>query len=247
MLAKRIIILLTYKDGVLFRTKQFNPDYRYTDNFVSNTYADEIVIINVSKDTSKENEKKFLNALERISKNCFVPITAGGKINTLNQIKDYQNCGADKILLGTLPYLDSNLFKEIVSKFGSQFITASIDIKKKDDLYEIYVNNGQTKIDKSLKQYINHLLKLSPGELLINSIDRDGSLNGFDLDLCKYVKKISTVPVLAAGGFGNWNHAVDVLKNTDLDGMCTSNIFHFTEKSLYGLKDFLKKENINVR
>ena len=247
MLAKRIIILLTYRDGVLFRTKNFKPDYRYTDNFVSNTYVDEIVIINVSTDTSKENEKKFLGALTRISKNCFVPITVGGKINNLEQIKQYQNLGADKILLGSLSIQNTTLFKKIVAKFGSQFIIASIDYKKKENFYEVYINNGKTKIDMSFEEYFKYLLNLNPGEILINSIDRDGSLNGFDLEICKNVKKISSVPIIAAGGFGNWTHATEALKFADLDGVCTSNIFHFTEKSPYGLKEFLKKENIKVR
>mgnify|MGYP001332124223 FL=1 len=247
MLTKRIIILLTYKDGVLFRTKNFKPDYRYTDNFVSNTYVDEIVIINVSTDTSKENEKKFLSALTKISKNCFVPITVGGKINNLEQIKQYQNLGADKILLGSLTIQNTNLFKKIVAKYGSQFVIASIDYKKKENFCEVYIENGKTKIEMSFEEYFKFLLNLNPGEILINSIDRDGSLNGFDLEICKNVKKISSVPIIAAGGFGNWTHATEALKIAGLDGICTSNIFHFTEKSLYGLKEFLKKENIKVR
>ena len=103
------------------------------------------------------------------------------------------------------------------------------------------------KVDFNLDDYTKINIKFNPGEILINSIDRDGSLLGFDIDLCKHIKSLSRVPVLASGGFGNWTHSIEALKSANLDGICTSNIFHFTEKSLYALKEFLKKEKINVR
>tara|TARA_Y100000817_G_C16835100_1_gene535373 strand:+ start:465 stop:1208 length:744 start_codon:yes stop_codon:yes gene_type:complete len=247
MLAKRIILFLTYMDGILFRTKKFNADYRYTDSFVSNTYADEIVIVNISKDTGKNQDLKFFEAITRITKNCFVPITVGGKIKNIEQIKNFQSCGADKILLGTLPYENSEMVNRIISKFGSQFVILSIDVKKNGKSYSVFVNNGKEKVDFNLDDYTKFILKFNPGEILINSIDRDGSLLGFDIDLCKHIKSLSRVPVLASGGFGNWTHSIEALKSANLDGICTSNIFHFTEKSLYALKEFLKKEKINVR
>jgi len=123
----------------------------------------------------------------------------------------------------------------------------SIDVKKDINSYSIYINNGKDKINFNLEQYIKYVLDLNPGEILINSIDRDGSLSGFDIDLCKYVKKLTSIPVLASGGFGSWKHATEIFNKTKLDGCCTSNIFHFTEKSLFSLKQFLKKEKINVR
>ena len=178
MLAKRIILLLTYRDGVLYRTKKFRPDYRYTDNFVSNTHADEIVILNISEDLSESNEKKFLNAILRIAKNCFVPITVGGKITKFEQIKNYQNCGADKIILGTLAYKNSKMVGRIISKFGSQFVTLSIDVKKIDNQYNAFVNNGKEKVKTNFDNYIKYIHNLNPGEILINSIDIDRSLQG---------------------------------------------------------------------
>ena len=158
-----------------------------------------------------------------------------------------QSVGADKIVLSTLAYKDPNMVEKIISKFGSQFVTISIDINNTDDKYEIYVNNGKEKLNNDLDSYLKYLLDLSPGEILINSISRDGSLNGLDIELCKYVKDSTSIPIIAAGGFGNWSHALEIFKKSDVDGVCTSNIFHFTEKSLYSLKEYLKKEKINVR
>ena len=246
MLAKRIILLLLYKDGVLYRTKKFIPDYRYTDNFVSNIYADEIVIIDISEN-HKNKKKLFLNAVSKISNNCFVPITVGGKISNLEEINTLQSVGADKIVLSTLAYKDPNMVEKIISKFGSQFVTISIDVNHINNRYEIFVNNGKEKLDNDLDSYLKYLLDLSPGEILINSISRDGSLNGLDVELCKHIKGSTSIPIIAAGGFGNWNHAFEIFKKSDVDGVCTSNVFHFTEKSLYSLKEYLKKEKINVR
>jgi len=247
MLAKRIILLLTYKDGILFRTKKFVPDYRYTDNFVSNKFADEIVIINISENIDYESDEKFLNAIKKITTQCFVPITVGGKIYNLEQVNLYQKYGADKIIIGSLAYKNPKMVKEIINKFGRQFVTLSIDAKKNKDKYDIYVDNSKLCTKLCLKRYINLILNLKPGEIMINSIDRDGSLLGLDHDLCKIVKESTSLPVIASGGFGNWSHAIDIFKKVNIDGLCTSNIFHLTEKSLYSLKESLKKEKINVR
>jgi cyclase len=247
MLSKRIIIFLAYCDGILFRTKKFEPDYRYTDNFISNKYADEIVIVDISKKYSVDSKKKFFDSINKIANNCFVPITVGGKIKTLEQIKKYQNCGADKILLGTLPYTDPSMTRKIISKYGSQFVTISIDVKKSNNSYEIFINNANEKINYTIEEYLKYVVKLNPGEILINSIDRDGSLLGFDIQLCKYIKNLTLIPVIASGGFGNWKHASEAFKEANLDGLCTSNIFHLTENSMFALKQFLKNEKINVR
>lgn len=248
MLAKRIILFLTYMDGILFRTKKFNADYRYTDSFVSNTYADEIVIVNISKDTGKNQDLKFFDAITRITKNCFVPITVGGKIKNIEQIKNFQSCGADKILLGTLPYENSEMVNRIISKFGSQFVILSIDVKKNGKSYSVFVNNGKEKVDFNLDDYTKFILKFNPGEILINSIDRDGSKKGYDFKIIDKIKKQIRVPIIFCGGVGHWKDFKMALNKKEIDAVAAANIFHHFDQSDYLAKDYLIKHKIkNIR
>jgi cyclase len=247
MLTKRIIILLTYKNGILFRTKNFCPDYRYTDEFISNTLVDEIVIVDISDDLSSTNRIKFYQVISKIAKNCFVPITAGGKITNIVDVKNLQNHGADKIIINSAIYKNSKLIDEIVDKYGSQFVIGGLDVKKSNNQYYHYIDNGKKKININIKEYLTNYKKLGVGEILINSIDQDGSLTGFDIEICKFIKDNCDKPILASGGCGNWQQARDVILASNIDGICITNIFHFTEKSICSLKKFLKNNSINVR
>ena len=140
MLAKRIIIVLTFSEGVLFRTKRFNADYRYTDNFIGNKLVDEIVIIDVSRNL--DHRDKFYEAIKKISKSCFVPITAGGLIRNIEEIEKLQSCGADKVLINSLIHINEDEVKKITEKYGSQFVIAGIDFLLENNNYSIYIESG---------------------------------------------------------------------------------------------------------
>ena len=247
MLNKRIIISLAYFEGTLYRTKNFLPDYRYTDEFISNKYVDEIILLDISQDISKTKKKIFYDKIRSIAKNCFVPITVGGKISSFDQIKDLQANGADRIVVNSIIFNNPDLIKKIVNHYGSQFIIGSIDVKKNNDAYSCFINNGTKMIVQTVDEVLEIYENLKIGEILINSIDQDGALTGFDIDICKYVKKNVSKPIIAMGGCGNWPQVKKVIQEGGVDAIGTSNIFHFTEKSIYSLKSYLKKNLINVR
>ncbi len=245
MLKKRIIISLTFLDGILFRTKNFKPDYRYTKNFIDLWSIDELLLIDISE---KKFSKKFLNIVNYFTNNCFVPTTVGGGIKEIEDADLYFKNGADKILLGTHDFKKNNLIEKISKKYGSQSIIQAIDCKKKSkNKYEVMNNSGNSSLENDVIVYGKKALKKGAGEILINSIDNDGSLLGYDLELVKQLSKNLDCPILALGGAGNWSHILKLFSDTGISAACTQNIFHFTEESILSAKKFLKKNKINIR
>jgi cyclase len=246
MLKKRIIITLTFLDGVLFRTKKFKPDYRYTKNFIDFWSIDELILIDISK---KKFSKNFIDLISFFSKNCFVPISVGGGIATIENADIYFKNGADKIVLGSNVINKKNLIEEISKKYGNQSIIQSVDCKKiiKNNSYTVMGNSGTENLLQDPIQFSLKALARGVGEIMINNIDNDGSLMGYDLNLIKLVSKKINCPILALGGAGNWQHILDLLIQTDISAACTQNIFHFTEESILSAKKFLKDKNIKVR
>lgn len=245
MLKKRIIISLTFLDGVLFRTKKFNPDYRYTKNFVDLWSIDELILIDISK---KKFSNNYLNIINFFSTNCFVPICIGGGIKSLKDADLYFKNGADKVLLGPESTNNPSILKEISMKYGQQSIIQSLDCKKiKDNEYSVYSNSGSKNLNISPETIGNQALLNGAGEILINSIDNDGSLLGFDLNLVKNLSQQLDCPIIALGGAGNWSHILELFKKTNISAACTQNIFHFTEHSVLSLKNFLENNSIKIR
>lgn len=245
MLKKRIIITLTFMDGVLYRTKKFRPDYRYTKNFIDLWSVDEILLIDISK---KKFSNNYLNTINFFSTNCFVPISIGGGINSLKDADLYFKNGADKVVLGPESINKPFILKEISMKYGKQSIIQALDCKKiKDNEYSVYSNSGLKNLKTSPEIIGNQALSNGAGEILINSIDNDGSLLGFDLNLIGNLSKHLDCPIIALGGAGNWNHVLELFKKTNISAASTQNIFHFTEHSVLSLKNFLENNGIKVR
>lgn len=246
MLKKRIIITLTFLNGVLFRTKKFKPDYRYTKNFIDLWSIDELILIDISE---KKFSKNFLDLIAFFSKNCFVPISVGGGITTIENADIFFKNGADKIVLGSNAINKKNLIGQISKKYGNQSIIQSVDCKKilKDNTYTVMGSSGTENLLQNPIEFSLKALERGAGEIMINNIDNDGSLMGYDLDLIKLVSKKINCPILALGGAGNWQHILDLLSETDISAACTQNIFHFTEESILSAKKFLKDNNIKVR
>jgi len=245
MLAKRIIIVLTFSEGVLYRTKNFNPDYRYTDNFIDNKLVDEIVLIDVSRNSN--HRSKFYEVIRKISKSCFVPITVGGLIRSIEEIKILQSNGADKILINSLIHINENEVKKITEKYGSQFVIAGIDFLLENNNYSICIENGKKKINLSINKCLEKIENCKVGEILVQSIDRDGSLRGYDNKINYEIKKKTNLPVLVCGGAGNWSHFEEAFNDSNVDGVCTNNIYHYSEKSVNLIKKSLYQKGIHVR
>ena len=245
MLKKRLIICLTFLDGVLFRTKKFNPDYRYTKNFIDLWSIDEIILIDISK---KKFSNEFINLIKFFSNNCFVPISVGGSIEKLSHADLYFKNGADKIILGTSSIQNNGIISQIAKKYGSQSIIQSIDVKKnKISKYKLTLKSGTVLTEIDPAEAIKTSLSSGAGEILINNVDLDGSLLGYDLNLVKEITRGFKCQFLVLGGAGNWDHISSLLKETDISAACTQNIFHFTEHSILSLKEHLKNLEINIR
>ena len=245
MLAKRIIAVLTFDNGVLTRTKNFVQDYSYTKNFINNSLFDGIVLIDVSKD--KKRRQKFYNVIKTFAKNCFVPICVGGMISSIEEVKLFQKLGADKILINSLLKTNQKLVEKIVKIFGNQFLVLGIDVKKIKSNYFCYYKKGKKKINVSLKAWIKKIKFIAPGEVLLQSIDRDGSLRGYDLKITKFIKKELLCSVLVCGGAGNWKHFVEAFKLSNVDAVCTNNIYHLTYQSILNAKKYCYKNSIEIR
>ena len=246
MLKKRIILSLTFLDGVLFRTKNFKPDYMYTKNFVDMWSIDEILIIDISKNKFSKN---FFEIIQFFSSKCFVPLTIGGGIKNLPDADNFFKFGADKILLGTHSIENPELIDKISKKYGNQAIIQSIDCKKNEKRsgWDVMTNSGKIKIEEGPIEIAKKMIKIGAGEILINSIDNDGGLLGYDIDLVKMISDSINCPILALGGAGNWNHILDLFEQTNISAACTQNIFHFTEESILSVKNFLKSKDIKIR
>lgn len=243
---QRLIVVLTLNDGVLYRTKRFTPDYRYTINYVDSGLVDEVVALDITR-PGMGDRKNFYRAVEGFSDRCVVPLTVGGGIRTLDDAKRLLAYGADKVVVNTGAVERPELITEIAELMGAQAVVLAIDAWRHDDGgYEVYTERGTTPCGVTPEWWAHVTVEFGVGEILITSIQRDGSLLGYDNTLNRMVVDAVTVPVLCAGGVGNWQHLVDAL-NEGVSGVCVSNIFHMTETSLRAAKEHMRGQGCLVR
>ena len=245
---KRIISVLTFYNGALYRTKNFVPDYQYTLSFVDLWSIDEIIILNISQDR-KNSLANFVSAISQLTNRCFVPITMGGGISFEEDARLLFEQGADKIVLNSALINDPELITRLVKIYGSQSIVASIDYRKSpnDKSCMAYINNGKKLTSYTPLALALYAERLGVGELLLNCIDHDGALIGYDDTTLSEIVEHVTVPVIISGGAGNWKHFEDGIIKCGASGVCTSNIYHFTETSIKSAKQFLNKKGISLR
>jgi imidazole glycerol-phosphate synthase subunit HisF len=247
LLRKRLITVLTFNDGVLFRTKLFRPDYRYTLNFVDAWSVDEIVVLDVTR-PGEGQHNSFVDVIRRFASNCFVPLSAGGGIRTMDDVSHFLDLGADKVVVNSGAIERPEFITEIAELYGSQCVVLSIDAKKmKSGEYEAFSHFGTRATGMTPTEWARRAEALGVGEIMTMSIEKDGSVQGYDLELCKQVADAVSVPVLISGGAGNWKHFVQGIEEGGASAVCTSNIYHFTETSIQSAKAFLGKAGIPVR
>lgn len=249
MLRHRLVTVLTFKDGILFRTKLFMPDYRYTSNFVDTWSVDEIVALDITRPAGNVpvDRRPFLDVLRELARRCFVPMAAGGGIRSLDDVRRLLACGADKVIVNSGAIERPELITQIAESFGAQCVILSIDAKREADGYHVYSHFGARPTGLAPESWARRGAELGAGEILVTSIDRDGSLQGYDLDLCRRVAGSVKVPVLICGGAGSWDHFVQGIVIGGASAVCTSNIYHFTEASLKSAKTHMMKAGILVR
>lgn len=246
MLAKRLVFVLYLYNGALYRSKNFVPDYMYTINYVDTATVDEIVILDISG-YSSHDPALFSTTVSEITRSCFVPVTLGGNIRSVEDARLLFDLGADKISLNTLLFTQPEVVLDLVSIFGSQAIIASLDFKQELDSYKGYIKGGKIPVEKDLCAIIAHCIELGVGEILLSSINRDGSLLGYDISLLSQVSQLTSIPILANSGAGNWNHFLRAFTEASVDAVCTSNIYHFTTRSIVSAKTYLAKNGIPIR
>jgi cyclase len=238
MLRKRIIFSLIYSDGFFNQSRNFRLQRVGNEMWLENNYKfskianslDELILIDASK--SNKNIQKFSNTLSKIVENVFIPICAGGGIRGISDAALLFNSGADKIIINTIIYQNPDLVKELIKLYGSQSIVASIDYKKNGNINEVYINNGNLKIDYTLEEYLDYVNLFEVGEIYLNSIDKDGTGFGYDFDVIKQISKRINKPLIIVGGAGNENHLIEGLKLPDVSAVATANLFNFIGNGL---------------
>lgn len=247
MLHNRLITVLTFNNGVLFRTKKFNPDYRYTLNFIDAWSVDEIIILDITRDGDGQ-KNNFYEVVEWFAEKCFVPLSVGGKIRNVDEVKKLLRLGADKVVINTEAVTRPDFITQIAKLYGTQCVVVSIDAKK-DNLgnYEVFTECGARPTGLHPAHWAKQVEELGAGEIMITSMENDGSLEGYDNELNRMVSDAVTIPVLASGGAGKWQDFADGFMKGGASAVCTTNIYHFTETSIKSAKSFLKNAGILIR
>lgn len=247
MLKVRIIPILTFNGFGLVKTKNFkNPrmvgNPVQTARLYNSREVDELVFLDIF--ASQQKRKINLKLVADVIKECYMPVAIGGGIETINDINDLLKIGADKVVIKTKALTDKEFIKEAVSFFGSQCIAISVDIINTSDGYKIFNNLD---ITKSLEEFLLEMTNCEVGELIINCVDNDGLMSGFNIDLINYALSLTQIPIIAVGGGGNLKHYTDLFSQTKLKAVGSASIFHFTQYTPLDIKNELKKINIPVR
>jgi imidazole glycerol-phosphate synthase subunit HisF len=248
MVGTRLIIVLTINEGVLYRSRNFTPDYRYTLNFVDGWSVDEVIVLDITRRRTNQTRAAFLEVVKRLTRSFFVPICAGGGIQSIDDCFRLLDQGADKIVVNTAVIEDPQLLSNVTRVMGSQSVVVSIDAREAGlGSYEVMKGCGQIATGLSPEEWAVKAVSLGAGEIFINCIDRDGMLEGYDNKLNSLIASRIDVPVLIAGGAGKWQHLVDGVRLGGASGVCTTNIFHFTEASIRSAKKFMANNGLKVR
>ncbi len=252
MARKRLVFTLLYQEGYFWLSRNFRLQRVGDTSWLRSNYnfehvaqsLDELIILNV--DRNGANAREFIAAVEEVSLNCFIPLGLGGHINSLQDADLMISNGADKLIINTSIYRNPKLIKDLVSKYGSQAIVASIDFKLVDGTWKVYVDQGATEVDMSLVEYLQHVISLGVGELYLNSIDFDGTGQGYCLDILQVVSNISSIPVIISGGAGNKDHLLNALETNSIDGASTANLFNFIGEALPDARQYLITKGVNL-
>jgi len=208
--------------------------------------ADEIVFLDIT--ASHERRKTVIELASRAAERVFIPYTIGGGINKIDDIREILKKGADKISINTSAVENPNLIRDGARAFGSQCIVVAIDAKKvTNSNWEVYIHGGRTSTGKDAVEWAKLAEELGAGELLLTSMDRDGTKEGYDLELTKAITSAVNIPVIASGGAGKLEHLRDVIKLAGADAVLVASIFHYGQFTVRQAKEYLKNEGINVR
>ncbi len=253
MLAKRIIPCLDVTDGRVVKGVNFVDLIDAGDPVeaaieYNKQGADELVFLDIT--ASSDNRNTMFDVVRRTAEQVFIPLTVGGGIRTVEDMRLMLNSGADKISVNTAAILNPSLIKEGADKFGRQCIVLAIDAKKvegKKNKWQVYTHGGRNPVDLDVVEWAKKGAELGAGEILLTSMDSDGTKNGYDCELTKAVSEAVSIPVIASGGAGTLEHLVEVLDKGKADAVLAASIFHFGTYTIDETKEYLNNNNITVR
>ena len=250
MLKNRIIPCLDVKSGRVVKGINFIDlkdagDPVEQAKIYSDGGADEICFLDIT--ASNENRDTIYEVVERTSKNCFVPLTVGGGVKSIDDINKLLNCGADKVSINTAAVLNPEVIVQSSKKFGSQCIVVAIDAKKNNNKWEVFTHGGRNNTGLDVIEFAKKMKNSGAGELLVTSMDRDGTQVGYDIDLMSAISSKVNIPVIASGGVGNLDHLVDGIKLGHASAVLAASIFHFGKYSVKEAKEYLDSKGIPVR
>ena len=252
MLKKRLIFTLLFDEKNFMLSRNFGLQKVGDLNWLEKNYRfskvafsiDELIILDVTR--TQRDISIFSDHIKNLTKECFVPIAAGGGIKTLDEASIILRSGADKIVLNTLLFEDPKEVEIISKKFGKQSIVASVDLKREKDHYRVFINNGLQKIDISAKEWIKEINEMPVGEIIINSIDQDGTAQGLDLKILDLLDQDFNMPLILAGGAGHHLHISKALENKNVDAVSTAHLFNFVGDGLQKCREGLISEGFEL-
>ncbi|HCY06296.1 MAG TPA: imidazole glycerol phosphate synthase subunit HisF [Erysipelotrichaceae bacterium] len=247
---KRIIPCLDVKDGKVVKgvnfvgLKEIGSPVELASKYC-NQGADELVFLDIS--ATNENRKTILDVVKEVAEVVSIPFTVGGGIKTIEDIENTLKAGADKVSLGSIIVKNPDIVNEASNVFGSDKIVAAIDVKKSGSKWNVYINGGKTDTGIDVIDWVKEVQDRGVGEILLTSMDGDGTKDGYDIDLLTEVKKVSKVPVIASGGCGSLDHIIEVFKKDVADAALAASLFHYDVLSVNEVKEALKENGIDVK
>lgn len=261
MKKKRLIPVILIKNGWVVQSRGFSF-YNNLGNPITSVKrlsewgSDELILLDISKtddyDTRRDdqnypNRKSFLEIIEDVAKVSNMPLTIGGKITSIEDINIRLKLGADKVAINSAAFKDKEFLKSAIKEFGSQCIVCSVDLKKIDNDFYVYIHGGTQNTNVKSEVWLKELNQIGVGEVFLNFIDRDGKKNGYELEYVKNLNQKMKVPIILCGGAGNEQHFIDAINVTDVDAIAAANIFHYSDQSVFYTKKSLIKAGLNFR
>jgi cyclase len=250
MLAKRIIPCLDVDGGRVVKGVHF-VDIRDAGDPVENAEiyneqgADEIIFLDIT--ASSDRRDIIIDVVEKTAEQVFVPLTVGGGIRNLDDIRGILRAGADKISINTAAVENPDLVRKAADRFGSQCIVVAIDAKQKGRSWEVYTHGGRTPTGLDVLDWVKKMEELGAGEFMLTSMDRDGTKDGYDLRLTRTISQLVNIPVIASGGVGTLEHLYEGLTEGRADAVLAASIFHYSEFTVADVKAYLKGRGVDVR
>ncbi len=250
MLAKRIIPCLDVTNGRVVKGTNFVNLVDAGDPVEAaieydRQSADELVFLDIT--ATSDGRESMVDVISKTAEKVFIPLTVGGGIRTVNDMRTMLNAGADKISINSSAIANPNLISEGSNKFGKQCIVIAIDAKKFGNSWKVFTHGGRKETELDAIAWAKHAVNLGAGEILLTSMDCDGTKNGYDIELTRKISDSVNVPVIASGGAGTLKHISDVLSLGHADAILAASIFHFGIYTIKEVKEYLKTKNVNVR